>query len=155
MCRCTPLARLRYARRLSGPLLDRFDLRIHVGRPEVGDLFDAPPGESSAVVGARVARVREIARDRGVSSNSELRDEALDEFAPLSPEAKSLFSSAIAGGRLTVRGFQRVRRMALTLADLAASSPPLSEDFVAQALFMRTEPVTVAQDAWGCANASR
>ena len=155
MCRCTPLARLRYARRLSGPLLDRFDLRIHVGRPEVGDLFDAPPGESSAVVRARVARVREIARDRGVSSNSELRDDALDEFAPLSPEAKGLFSSAIADGRLTARGFQRVRRMALTLADLARSAPPLSEDVVAQALFMRTEPVTVAQDPWGCTNASR
>lgn len=153
MCRCTPLARLRYARRLSGPLLDRFDLRIHVGRPEVSDLFDAPPGESSADVRARVDRVRAVARDRGVASNSELPDDALEEFAPLDPEAKGLFSNAIADGRLTARGFQRVRRVALTMADLAGQEPPLTGGIVAQALFMRTEPVTVAHDPWSLANA--
>ena len=152
MCRCTPLARLRYARRLSGPLLDRFDLRIHVGRPEVSDLFDAPPGESSAEVRARVDQARAAALDRGVGSNSELSDDALDRFAPLDSEAKNLFSQAIAEGRLTARGFQRVRRVALTLADLSGGVPPLTGDLVAQALFMRTEPVTVAHDPWSLAN---
>lgn len=153
MCRCTPLARLRYARRLSGPLLDRFDLRIHVGRPEVSDLFDAPPGESSSEVRDRVNKARSVAQGRGVVSNSELQDDALDEFAPLDPEARSLFSHAIAEGRLTARGFQRVRRVALTLADLAGQTPPLTGGIVAQALFMRTEPVTVAHDPWSLANA--
>ena len=153
MCRCTPLARLRYARRLSGPLLDRFDLRIHVGRPEVSDLFDAPPGESSSEVRDRVNKARSAAQGRGVVSNSELQDDALDEFAPLDPEARSLFSHAIAEGRLTARGFQRVRRVALTLADLAGQAPPLTGGIVAQALFMRTEPVTVAHDPWSVANA--
>ena len=152
MCRCTPLARLRYARRLSGPLLDRFDLRIHVGRPEVSDLFDASPGESSAEVRERVERARAVARDRGAASNSELPDDTLDQLAPLDPEAKSLFSHAIAEGRLTARGFQRVRRVALTLADLAGKTPPLTGGIVAQALFMRTEPVTVAHDPWSLAN---
>ena len=152
MCRCTPLARLRYARRLSGPLLDRFDLRIHVGRPEVRDLFDASPGESSAEVRERVDRVRAVARDRGVASNSELPDDALDQQAPLDPEAKNIFSHAIAEGRLTARGFQRVRRVALTLADLAGQAPPLTGGIVAQALFMRTEPVTVAHDPWSLPN---
>lgn len=155
MCRCTPVARLRYARRLSGPLLDRFDLRIHVGRPEVSDLFDAPPGESSAEVRERVDRARGIARDRGVASNSELKDDALDQLAPLDPEAKNLLGHAIAEGRLTARGFQRVRRVALTLTDLAEQSPPLNGMVVAQALFMRTEPVTVAHDSWSFANAKR
>ncbi len=153
MCRCTPLARLRYARRLSGPLLDRFDLRIHVGRPEVSDLFDAPPGESSSEVRDRVNMARSVAQSRGVVSNSELQDDALDEFAPLDPDARSLFSHAIAEGRLTARGFQRVRRVALTLADLAGQTPPLTGGIVAQALFMRTEPVTVAHDPWSLANA--
>jgi len=154
-CRCTPLARLRYARRLSGPLLDRFDLRIHVGRPEVSDLFDAPPGESSAEVRVRVERARIAAAKRGAASNSELPDDALDECAPLDPEAKSMFSHAIAEGRLTARGFQRVRRVALTLADLSGRQPPLTGDLVAQALFMRTEPVTVAHDPWSLANGCR
>ena len=155
MCRCTPLARLRYARRLSGPLLDRFDLRIHVGRPEVSDLFDAPSGESSAEVRARVEQARAAAFERGVASNSELPDDALDEFAPLDPEAKNLFSHAIAEGRLTARGFQRVRRVALTLADLSGHVPPLTGGIVAQALFMRTEPVTVVHDPWSLANGRR
>ena len=143
------------ARRLSGPLLDRFDLRIHVGRPEVSDLFDAPPGESSAEVRDRVGRAREVARDRGVASNSELRDGALDQLAPLDSDAKNLFSHAIAEGRLTARGFQRVRRVALTLTDLAGQVPPLTGGIVAQALFMRTEPVTVAHDPWSFANGRR
>lgn len=155
MCRCTPLARLRYARRLSGPLLDRFDLRIHVGRPEVADLFDAPPGESTAEVKARVDRARAAAFERGVTSNSELRDDALEEFAPLDLEAKNLFRHAIGEGRLTARGFQRVRRVALTLSDLAGHAPPLTGGIVAQALFMRTEPVTVVHDAWSLANGRR
>ncbi len=155
MCRCTPVARLRYARRLSGPLLDRFDLRIHVGRPEVSDLFDAPPGESSAAVRQRVDRARAMARDRGVVSNSELGDDALDQLAPLDPEAKNLLGRSITEGRLTARGFQRVRRVALTLADLAEQPPPLNGMVVAQALFMRTEPVTVAHDPWNFANVGR
>ncbi|MDE0614699.1 MAG: YifB family Mg chelatase-like AAA ATPase [bacterium] len=155
MCRCTPVARLRYARRLSGPLLDRFDLRIHVGRPEVSDLFDAPPGESSAQVRDRVNQARAVARDRGVASNSELPDSALDQFAPLDPDAKNLFSHSIAEGRLTARGFQRVRRVALTLGDLAGQGPPLTGGIVAQALFMRTEPVTVVHDPWSCSSARR
>ena len=155
MCRCTPLARLRYARRLSGPLLDRFDLRIHVGRPEVSDLFDSPSGESSAEVRVRVEQARAAAVERGVVCNSELPDDALDKFAPLDPKARNLFSQAIAEGRLTARGFQRVRRVALTLADLSGHQPPLSGGIVAQALFMRTEPVTVAHDPWSVAHACR
>ncbi|MCY4164065.1 MAG: YifB family Mg chelatase-like AAA ATPase [bacterium] len=153
MCRCTPLARLRYARRLSGPLLDRFDLRIHVGRPEVCHLFDPTPAESTAKVRERVDQARSAARERGVAANSELSDDALEDFAPLAPDAKNLFSAAIADGRLTARGFQRVRRVALTMADLAGEVPPLSGEQVAQALFMRTEPVTVAQESQRLARA--
>lgn len=126
-----------------------------MGRPEVSDLFDAPPGESSAEVRDRVGRAREVARDRGVASNSELRDGALDQLAPLDSDAKNLFSHAIAEGRLTARGFQRVRRVALTLTDLAGQVPPLTGGIVAQALFMRTEPVTVAHDPWSFANGRR
>ncbi len=151
LCRCTPLARLRYARRLSGPLLDRFDLRIHVGRPDVGELFDPSPGESSAEVRDRVDRARTSARERGVAANSELKDDTLQELAPLSSDAKNLLRHAIGEGRLTARGFQRVRRVALTLADLAGNDLPLSGGVVAQALFLRTEPVTVAHDPWSSA----
>ena len=96
-----------------------------------------------------------MARDRGVASNSTLKDDALDQLAPLDPEAKNLLGRAIAEGRLTARGFQRIRRVALTLADLAEQTPPLNGMVVAQALFMRTEPVTVAHDPGSFANVRR
>ncbi|HKY68857.1 MAG TPA: YifB family Mg chelatase-like AAA ATPase, partial [Acidimicrobiales bacterium] len=60
-CRCSPAARARYARRLSGPLVDRFDLRVQVGRPDVAELLSTDPGEPTADVAARVAQVRELA----------------------------------------------------------------------------------------------
>ena len=65
-----------------GPLLDRFDLRVVVSRPDVADLLGGPPGESTAVVAARVAAARERARSRGVRCNAELPAAALDEVAP-------------------------------------------------------------------------
>ena len=54
-CRCTAAARARYARRLSGPLVDRFDLRVEVGRPDVADLLSEVGGEATSAVAARVA----------------------------------------------------------------------------------------------------
>src|SRR5207248_7976561 len=66
-CRCSGAARARYTRRLSGPLLDRFDLRVPVTRPDVAELLAPNSGtnsESSAAVAARVAAVREISSSR-------------------------------------------------------------------------------------------
>ncbi|MDZ7733784.1 MAG: magnesium chelatase domain-containing protein [Acidimicrobiia bacterium] len=59
LCECSDVARQRYARRLSGPLLDRFDLRVNVVRPAGADVFRLPPGEGSAPVAERVAGARE------------------------------------------------------------------------------------------------
>ena len=57
-CRCTDAMRARYLRRLSAPLLDRFDLAVALGRPDAGDLVGGAPGEASADVAARVRRAR-------------------------------------------------------------------------------------------------
>ncbi len=82
-CRCTPAARARYARRLSGPLLDRFDLVVPLHRPEPVELLSSASGESSAAVAERVARARQVARDRGVACNAVLPSAELDRLAPL------------------------------------------------------------------------
>src|SRR5690606_32608178 len=79
-CRCSDRARARCHRRVSGPLLDRFDLRIEVQRPATADLLGGPPGEPSAAVAARVAYVRDLARMRGAPCNAMLTADALDEF---------------------------------------------------------------------------
>lgn len=137
-CRCSAATRLRYLRRLSGPLLDRFDLRVPLQRPEVTDLVCGSPGEGSAVVAARVAAARARARGRGVAANGQLPAAALARWAPLSRSASRLVSDRLASGALSGRGLDRVRRVALTLADLAGDEPPLSDAHVSAALALRS-----------------
>lgn len=119
-CECDDLARLRYLRRLSGPLLDRFDLRVAVQRPSVDDLLDPAGGESSAVVAARVATARALAMRRAGRLNADLRGELLDLHAGLTPAALGLLRAEMERGRLTGRGYHRIRRVARTIADLRA-----------------------------------
>ena len=118
-CECDEVARGRYLRRLSGPLLDRFDLRVPVARPHVDDLLDHGGGEPSAAVRARVLAARRVALDRAGRLNAALHGESLDELAPLTPAARSRLRAEIERGRLTGRGYHRVRRVARTVADLA------------------------------------
>jgi magnesium chelatase family protein len=137
-CRCDERARQRYASRLSGPLLDRFDLRVSVDRPGVDEILDGRPGESSADVAARVGLARRRALERAGVLNAELSDQELDELAPLDAAASGALRHQLEQGRLTARGYHRVRRVARTLADLAGHDGPIGEADVVAALAMRT-----------------
>ncbi len=117
-CECDDVARLRYIRRLSGPLLDRFDLRVAVQRPSVDDLLDVVGGEPTALVAGRVAAARELALGRAGRLNAELHGELLDLHARLAPAALDVLRAEMERGRLTGRGYHRVRRVARTIADL-------------------------------------
>jgi magnesium chelatase family protein len=121
-CVCNDAARQRYLRRLSGPLLDRFDLRVAVAATAPVDLVDTGPGESTAVMRRRVDTARCIAEARQGKVNSRLSIAELDEHAPLGNGARALLLSELEAGRLTGRGYHRVRRVARTLSDLAGSS---------------------------------
>lgn len=142
-CRCSDAARARYARRLSGPLLDRLDLRIEVMRPDPSDLLAGPPGESSAQVATRVLVARARAAERGVECNAQLDTADLDRYAPLSQCAKDLLEHELRTGALSARGLNRVRRVALTLADLGEKSGPVEEQDICFALQLRAEPSLV------------
>ncbi len=135
-CRCTPAARARYVRRLSGPLLDRFDLVIPLRRTDPDELLAPEPGEPSATVAGRVAAARELAARRGVTRNAALAAASLEELAPLSDAAASLLAGAVRAGRVSGRGLARVRRVARTIADLAGAEH-LEEHHVAEALALR------------------
>ncbi|HEX4866311.1 MAG TPA: YifB family Mg chelatase-like AAA ATPase [Acidimicrobiales bacterium] len=151
-CRCTDGARVRYQRRLSGPLLDRFDLRVEVQRPSAEDLFTAAAGESSAAVAERVAAARALAERRGVRSNAALPAQRLDEVAPLDDAATSLLLDALRSGRLSARGLHRVRRVARTIADLDGAPHHLGLAHVATALSLRVDgigPVAPHQELAG------
>jgi magnesium chelatase family protein len=145
-CRCGPAALARYRRRLSGPLLDRFDLCLELSPPDPSHLLHGPPGTSSADAARRVAAVRERARARGVGSNAGLSAARLDEVAPLDDDARSLLEDSVRRGRLTARGVRRVRTVALTLADLAGHEPPLGAGVVSSAMRLRSEPRLLAME---------
>ena len=140
-CRCSEGSRARYHRRVSGPLLDRFDLRVDVQRPSAEDLLRGAPGECSRRVGERVASVRALARDRGVATNALLTGRALDRYAALNPAAEGVLEGALRDGRVSARGFTRLRAIARTVADLdqlgGQENAPIEREHVAFALALR------------------
>ncbi len=136
-CSCAEATVSRYQRRISGPLLDRFDLFIDVPRVEYAELAGAPTGETSAVVAARVAAARAIQQrrlqDSRFVSNSEMGPLEVRRFCqePLAPEAQPLLAGAMEQLGLSARAFHRVLKVARTIADLAGSdrieTPHLAE----------------------------
>ena len=146
-CRCSDGARARYQRRLSGPLLDRFDLRVEVTRPSVNDLMGTAKSESTAAVRERVLAARAVAAARGVMSNASIPVEQLDDLAPLEPDAADVLAQALRSGRLSARGLHRVRRVARTVADLQeAPGDVVRAAHVAIALSLRVDAALGAPD---------
>ncbi|MGH9067724.1 MAG: YifB family Mg chelatase-like AAA ATPase [Acidimicrobiales bacterium] len=143
-CRCSEGARARYARRLSGPLLDRFDLRVPVGRPAVAELMGGGVQETTATVAARVAEARARAVARGVPTNAALPPQRLDELAPLAPASAALLERRLRMGLLSARGLHRVRRVARTLADLDGAGRVVDVEHVAGALELRVGMTSMA-----------
>lgn len=135
-CSCTPLARRRYFARLSGPLLDRVDIQVDV-LPLRRGMDD--PGESSAVVAARVAAARAAAASRYAALNWATNSSAspgwLRERTPR--ESLRLLHRALDLGALTARGADRTLRVAWTLGDLEGREAP-SRDDVARAMALRS-----------------
>lgn len=124
-CRCTPLQVQRYRNRISGPFLDRIDLIVEVPALPVSALTDAPAGESSAAVRERVvaARARQAVRfdDGAVRVNAGLSGRALRHHCRLDKNGARLLEAAIRRLALSARGYDRVLKVARTIADLAAS----------------------------------
>jgi len=150
-CSCPEVSRARYTARVSGPLLDRFDLRVRVRRPEVEDLLGAggpaeATNEPTHVVAARVAMARDMARARAVRANADLETSALERHATLGPAAKRILERRLTDGRLSARGLGRIRRVALTIADLAGDEVPLGEEHVLLALALRATGVLGRED---------
>ncbi|MCB1271040.1 MAG: YifB family Mg chelatase-like AAA ATPase [Microthrixaceae bacterium] len=136
-CGCSEAQLARYRRRLSGPLMDRFDIRLGVSAPDADTVFRGPPGESSAEVAGRVAAARRAAAERGVTVNRDLAGEELRRAAPLTGEAEDLLREQLRAGCITMRGADRSRALALTIADLQGAGPPLGRPLIEQALLLR------------------
>ena len=122
-CRCTPLEVERYRQRISGPLLDRFDLHVEVPAVSLEELR-LSGGESSEVVAARVLAARERQQRRlngelGVWINSAMSAALVRRHVRLESAAQTLLDSAFERLGLSVRGLMRTLKVSRTVADLA------------------------------------
>ncbi|MET9257186.1 YifB family Mg chelatase-like AAA ATPase [Streptomyces sp. NPDC003717] len=142
LCECPPSAIRRYQARLSGPLLDRVDLRVEVDRVTRGELAGhGSRGDSTATVADRVRAARERAAVRLAGtpwrSNGEVPGRELRGRWHAAPGALEEAERSLERGVLTARGLDRVLRVAWTIADLVAHHRPDATD-VALALQLRT-----------------
>ncbi len=137
VCRCPPRAIAQYASRLSGPLRDRIDLTVAVHAVRARELNGAP-GEDSAAVRARVidARGRQLARD-GIL-NSRLQGRTLRSRASPDARARRMLEAAAGTLALTARGYDRILRVARTIADLDGAGA-VDAEHLAEALQFRGE----------------
>ncbi|MDG4817930.1 YifB family Mg chelatase-like AAA ATPase [Micromonospora sp. WMMD956] len=141
-CECSPLARRRYLGRLSGPLLDRIDVQVTLPPLRAAELMEAGgTGESSATVAARVAAARRAAADRWADSgwrvNAEVPGPRLRRPPWRLPERDTReLRGRLDSGSLSARGFDRVVRLAWTVADLDGRDRPHADD-VREALQLR------------------
>lgn len=130
-CMCTGLVKRRYLGKLSGPLLDRVDLRVQL-HPIRSSAFAAGEGEATAAVRDRVAAARDAAAARwaphGIRTNAEVSGSLLRRRFRPAPAAMQPLRSALDRGSLSIRGVDRTLRVAWTLSDLAGrTSPGLGE----------------------------
>ncbi len=138
-----------YQAKLSGPLLDRIDLHVDVPAVSAADLSLPPPTEGSAEVAGRIARARELQRERYVAlirsgviannsgtTNAEADGEILEKIAAPDQAGRALLTRAVENFKLSARGYHRVLRVARTLADLA-SKDTIGQTQIAEALTYR------------------
>ena len=122
-CRCSPQAVEKYLSRLSGPLLDRIDLFVEVDALDFEELAQREPGESSAAVKERVDRARAVQNRReGCRCSAHMDPSALERFCALDDSCQKIMRGAFARMGLTARSYDRIRRVARTIADLDSST---------------------------------
>ena len=136
-CTDSPQQINQYRRKLSGPLLDRFDLHIEVAfQPGSVLLGKSAAAESSSVVYERVVQARKRQLDRQHKLNSELSPDELQQFCALKPETQTLLEAAMDKLALSARGAHRVIRVARTLADLQGMEQ-IDASYITEALAYR------------------
>lgn len=125
-CTCTPQLLARYARRLSGPIVDRIDMWIEVAALEHDELSGAANAEPSAAVRERVLRASELQRRRftgtRLSKNTDMGVKELDAFVPLAEDVRTLLNTSAAKLNLSARAYHRVIKLARTIADIEKSA---------------------------------
>ncbi len=143
-CTCTLSQVHRYQKRISGPLLDRFDITVHVPRVPYDKLADAGSGEPSATIRERVMAARERQRHRfreypHILTNADMGPKEVRAFCQLDEAGRSLMATAMKQMHLSARAYHRVLKVARTIADLAGADR-IDVVHLAEALQYRHRP---------------
>lgn len=121
-CKCTPQEIHKYLNKISGPLLDRIDIQIEVRRPKIEKLNFKTKLESSQEIRKRVNKARKLQLERyekyNIYSNAELTPKLIAEFCKLDEEGEMLLKNAFQKLNLSVRAYERILKVARTIADL-------------------------------------
>ena len=140
-CVCTPGQIQRYTARISGPLMDRFDLHVEVPVVPFKDLTKMQPGEPSSVIRERVIKARQIQEERfngtkGVFSNAQMTERMIHQYAEPDEESIDMLRIAMEKLSLSARAYNRILKVARTIADLEGSEKVQSQH-IAEAIGYR------------------
>lgn len=141
-CSKAPKCGADYQAKISGPILDRFDILIEVAALKVSEVISHQKSkvENSAQIAARVARARDIQSERyngyGIHTNAQLHGQLLTDFATPVNDALDLLNKAVEKFKLTMRGYNRILKLARTIADLD-NSKTVNKYHIAEALSFR------------------
>ena len=139
-CTCTPSQIQRYARRISGPLLDRIDLFIERNDAPFEDLKGTAAGEPSASIRQRVMAARQREFDRfgdSTRTNARMNIQEIEAYCPLNSGCQAMMERAFRRMNLSARAYQRLRKVARTIADLEGSAD-IQEKHLAEAIRYRS-----------------
>ena len=141
-CVCTPGQIQRYMNKISGPLLDRIDIQCEISPVPFKDISKAAPGEPSARIRERVIRAREIQAERfkdfkGIHCNAQMTERMIHQFAEPTEEGINLLRMAMEKLSLSARAYNRILKVARTIADLAGSQQ-VEPQHLAEAIGYRT-----------------
>lgn len=141
-CVCTPGQIQRYLSKISGPLLDRIDLQIELNALPFADISKASPGEASAAIRERVIKARAVQTERfkdhpNIHCNAQMTERMIHQYAEPDEQSKTLLRSAMERLKLSARAYNRILKVARTIADLE-NSEPVQAHHIAEAIGYRS-----------------
>lgn len=148
-CQCTPGQIHKYLNKISGPLLDRIDIQIEITPLSFNDLSRTKPGEPSAAIRERVIRARQIQEERyrafpGIHCNAQMTTALMRQYATPAPQDMNMLRDVINRLQLSARAYDRILRLARTIADLDGS-PTIQTAHLSEAIGYRN----LDRETWG------